>query len=365
MIAVNPGIPAVMFHALVSPGDPFYLGFPVDRFAEVLRLLRKKGYGFVTVADILEGRTGGERSVCLTFDDGFEDNHRLLMPVLEEYGAVCTVLLSTGFVEDRAVPSDPPSAGSKWLRPFLTLGQVGEMHASGLVDFQGHTVTHTWYPTSDRVLSVHGPEEIEENYWVWWNSGPQLPGAPDPLMMRAAFPDGFVLTENRRSLGCRRFIPDKGLAAVPGVGPGDVLPGRYETDGERLERYRKELMGGRERLEGMLGRKVEFLCWPGGVMDELSWKVYLDAGYRSCTMPSSGSKREVARRVMDREAGVLVRMSSSCSCRGVDLGPRELVRRIEQERSGRPFMTAACKLARRAAWLRAVLRSRDPMGDGR
>ncbi len=355
MMLLNPGVPVVMFHALLYGGDdPFYLGFPEEYLDRAIRRMLEDGLRFVTVRDIVRG-TATEDSVCLTFDDGFEDNYHLLLPLLKRHGVPCTVFLSTDFVREREGSREPPSLGSRWVRSFLTREQVLEMAGSGLVDFQGHAATHTWHPTSGRVLSVHPPEDIEERYWVYWNRHPEGKADPDPSRMLAAYPRGFFLTEHERSLACRRFLPAREPGDVGGISPGDVLPGRLETGEERRERYRRELVTSREELSELLGREVCFLCWPGGAMDDLAWETYLEAGYEACSLPSSRPKRERAARLMGPEARVVARMSSSTRCRGVDLGPRELVRRVAQERAGSSAARLGCRLARRLAWARRVL----------
>lgn len=43
------------------------------------------------------------RSVAITFDDGYEDNHRFALPILRKHGATATFYVTTGAVDDETV----------------------------------------------------------------------------------------------------------------------------------------------------------------------------------------------------------------------------------------------------------------------
>ena len=74
-------------------------------------------------------------TVVLTFDDGYEDNFREVLPILKEFGYPATIFLSAGHIgTEREVRSVT-------LR-HLTQTQIREMSSSGLVDFQSHGMTH-------------------------------------------------------------------------------------------------------------------------------------------------------------------------------------------------------------------------------
>ena len=97
------------FHRVLPPGD---CSFPsphvVDTrfFEEILRALRARGYDLVTMSEAyrrLVERDFATRFACLTFDDGYRDNHDHAWPICQRYGAPITVYLTSGFI-DREVP---------------------------------------------------------------------------------------------------------------------------------------------------------------------------------------------------------------------------------------------------------------------
>ena len=81
--------------------DPENLCVPRARFRAQLGLLIDAGFELVTVAELAERAAGGTPPpglATLSFDDGLEDNHRVLLPILREAGVPATVYVTTGFI---------------------------------------------------------------------------------------------------------------------------------------------------------------------------------------------------------------------------------------------------------------------------
>jgi peptidoglycan/xylan/chitin deacetylase (PgdA/CDA1 family) len=55
------------------------------------------------VRAVRAGRQPDRRAVAITFDDGYEDNCRLALPILAKHGATATFYVTTGAVDDREV----------------------------------------------------------------------------------------------------------------------------------------------------------------------------------------------------------------------------------------------------------------------
>ncbi len=111
------------------------------RPAELDRLivdLKAAGYTFQTATEAC--KTPCRRSMCLTFDDGYVDNYTELFPILKRHQVKATCFITSRGETDPA---------------FLSIAQVREMAASGLVEFGGHTACHT-------VLGACSREETED-----------------------------------------------------------------------------------------------------------------------------------------------------------------------------------------------------------
>ena len=123
-------VPIITYHRF-GP-KPSTMTVTPSAFEAQMRYLAQNGYTVVPMArlaEFLEGRIALPRkSVVITIDDGYRSTYEVAWPVLKKYGFPATVFLYTDFVG----ASDA-----------LTWAQMKEMSASGLVDIQPHSKTHS------------------------------------------------------------------------------------------------------------------------------------------------------------------------------------------------------------------------------
>ncbi len=135
-------IPVLCYHRLVeadAEGGKFPTYIRADLFEEHLRYLRAHGYQTLLFSELDPDQLfeKSRKAVILTFDDGYEDNHRLLFPLLKKYGAKAVIYL----VADRDRNEWDIPEGETPL-PLMNAAQRRELLASGLVEFGAHTLTH-------------------------------------------------------------------------------------------------------------------------------------------------------------------------------------------------------------------------------
>jgi peptidoglycan/xylan/chitin deacetylase (PgdA/CDA1 family) len=128
-----------MYHEIVE-GEPQEVhAVSVHRFADQMAWLRNAGYRVVSLADGLTvcKSTPTSDTVAITFDDGYQDNYTIALPLLLEHQFPATIFLVTGCMG----VTSAWRTGRLSLSPMLTWPQAREMAALG-VTFGSHTLTH-------------------------------------------------------------------------------------------------------------------------------------------------------------------------------------------------------------------------------
>ena len=104
-----------MYHRISDDRDE--LAVSPRRFREQMEFLAAEGYRVCDVPDVATRLAAGElpqRTVGLSFDDGYRDVAENALPVLAEYGYRATVFVATGVTDGtgdiRLVPSTAASA---------------------------------------------------------------------------------------------------------------------------------------------------------------------------------------------------------------------------------------------------------------
>ena len=137
-----PGIPILMYHSISrrsENGRSAYYSTCTDPevFAEQVRFLARNGYKTIGLGEAVRRLAKAEqhtdRTVVLTFDDGYGDFYMEAFPVLSRFGYTATVFLPTGFIGY----TEQQFNGM----PCLIWSQVRDLYHAG-IDFGSHTVTH-------------------------------------------------------------------------------------------------------------------------------------------------------------------------------------------------------------------------------
>ena len=125
------GIPVLNYHQ-VEPKDGNPLTLWPEQFEAQMEYLAAEGYTTITIDEMMDALENGtslpEKSVIITFDDGYADNYEYVYPILKKYGFKATIFLIYDFTN--TYPN------------YLTWEQIAEMKDSGLIHFESHTMTH-------------------------------------------------------------------------------------------------------------------------------------------------------------------------------------------------------------------------------
>ncbi len=126
-IPVNVQVPVLMYHAVGDDlwGEAELFVSPEDMEAQ-LQYLVENGYDPIWFSD-LKNIEDYDKPVILTFDDGYDDNYDILLPLLQKYNVKATVFVLAGLLDQ---PHKMP-----W-------SEVSAMAQSGLVSIQSHGMHH-------------------------------------------------------------------------------------------------------------------------------------------------------------------------------------------------------------------------------
>ncbi|MBU3113238.1 polysaccharide deacetylase family protein [Clostridium lacusfryxellense] len=130
MLPTGKSVPVLMYHSISYQKDN-PVRIPIKNFEEQLKYLKDNGYYTITLTDLYDyfmtDTPIPEKSVVLTFDDGYVDNYTAMLPALRKYNFKATIFVITSAIDKNA--------------NYLTSKQLIEMEKYG-VDIESHTVNH-------------------------------------------------------------------------------------------------------------------------------------------------------------------------------------------------------------------------------
>jgi hypothetical protein len=309
--AADDRVPVFFFHR-VGP----------ERFEAQLRYLRANGYRMLD-ADELEARLRGEpgrdvgREVALTFDDATWTFWTYAFPLLRRYDAKAILFAIPGLVPED--PTTHPSLADAWdghsslaevaargtVQPLCTWRELQAMHASGMVDIQSHSLTHSLIPVSARVRDFVHPGFDAGSYA---NADLPLSSLDEPERPERKLRLGAPVFEAASRLGPRpRFLEDpeltsaltrhveahggtaffkqpawcRELCGVLAAWPAERR-GSFERPADGREAMRRELVRSKALLEEHLpGKAVRHFCYPWFESCALADGLAAEAGYRT------------------------------------------------------------------------------------
>ena len=235
------GLSILIFHRVLREPDPLFPeAIDASRFDATLRWLARL-FRVVSLKDgidaLYEGRLG-ERSVAITFDDGYADNAQIAAPLLREHGMHATFFVASGFL----------GGGRMWNDTVIetlrrAYGDKIDLATFGLGELDTSTPKARRAAIDQLLMTLKylPPAQREESIARFSRSvGHSL---PDDLMMRP---------EQLRSLA------DLGMDIGAHTVSHPILSRLDDVSA------RDEIANGRSSLEGIMGREVRLFAYPNG-----------------------------------------------------------------------------------------------------
>jgi peptidoglycan/xylan/chitin deacetylase (PgdA/CDA1 family)/UDP-N-acetylglucosamine:LPS N-acetylglucosamine transferase len=159
-------MPIIMYHRFIRDDSEKGINgtfMHIDMLEKHFQLIKKMGFETVTFEDLkdkgfIHRLSPGKRFIMITVDDGFKDNHELLLPLLKKYNFKAVLYAVTGETYNRWDVEGVETPDRKV--ELMSREQLKEMSNSGLVEVGGHTLTHPKLSQLDEVQQRH---EIKAN----------------------------------------------------------------------------------------------------------------------------------------------------------------------------------------------------------
>lgn len=271
------------YHRVLESADPDGFDFDVDlisasaqRFHEQMAFLRKRFHP-MRFDEVLERVERGQRlpprAVLVSFDDGYDDNHRVAFPILRDLGMSAMFFVSTGHV-DTGLPF-----AYDWLVHMICSAHASTLHAPELgIEATLPTTTSARRELAREVLGRL--KSLDD-------------AAQATLMARLEREWGFDRASGHRD--CTPMRWDK-LREMLGSG---MEVGSHGVTHRMLAKLsnadlRHELHGSRETIDRELGVAAHVLAYPVGGPDAFDARVIevaREAGYRMACSYMSGTDR--------------------------------------------------------------------------
>lgn len=301
-------IPVFAFHS-VEPRS----------FEEKLKFLARNNYRTLTgeefSAAIAGERDIPERSVLLTFDDGTATLWAVAYPLLRKYGFSAVSFIIPGCIPEQApetptyvdyeknrVTAEALLARERGDFPLCSWQEIREMHQSGAIDFQSHTLYHHLVCVSPQfvdfihpaydfyffaninvpVYRVDGKLNFDRKM-PWgtpvYRAEPRMAGKPQYFDDEAA--RQACIEHVAKHGGEKFFTRADWRQSLTAVYQKNRRQDEFETHEAQTQMIGQDLLQARKMIEDRLsGKKVDQLCYPWFMGSALAVEQSRRAGYR-------------------------------------------------------------------------------------
>lgn len=151
----------LMLHRVVeqrSEGENRELEITPEFLRRTIETYHQQGYQFVSIDEAFDIISKGHTKhpfVCLTFDDGYQDNYDIAYPILKQMEVPFAIYVTTGFIDNR-IPI-------RWYRDEklgINTESLKTLDVDPLCTIGAHTISH---PKLDTLSPEEQTKEIEQS----------------------------------------------------------------------------------------------------------------------------------------------------------------------------------------------------------
>jgi peptidoglycan/xylan/chitin deacetylase (PgdA/CDA1 family) len=297
----------LVYHRVADTGvDPWKQSVSPQHFAEHLTILRKH-WNPIGLEQLVEAQQRGRilnRSVVITFDDGYANHRHIVQPLLQQFDIPATFFVSTGQLA---------SQREYWwdeLEGLLT--QPGDLPSRLSIDVSGK---HYDFELREREYTDEHCRR-DQQLWAWEGASGTRLATYFTLweQLRAARAD-----EQSRVMDTLLTWAGKGAFCRPGHRPLSVMDLKELSSSDLveigahtvthpilaqlpLEQQQQEVVGNKQDLQQILGRPVESFAYPYGIPAAALVENLRGMGFRcACATAGGPVRRRTNRFLFPRE----------------------------------------------------------------
>ena len=341
-------IPVFYYHSVAPAEEPdwinSFLTYKLQYFSDFIQYLVRNRFKFISLDEYFflkfQNDLSKNKLICITFDDGYLDNYVFVYPILKQYGAKATIFISPEFVQENEFIR--PTLEDVWqgkvnhteLRNigFISWNELRIMQESDIFDIQSHTLTHTKYFISDRIVDFHNPGS--DYLYPISNLFPlKKPYYITDKDFASLIPFGTPFFEEESAITCRKVTINDHFykecvnlltntdwnkysfndcfltveKAYKDYSISGKLITQIETDNEYKIRVTNELVESKRILEQNLNKPVNHVCWPHGDYNDFSHSMAKEVGYHSSSIVLKHGESNRSDDRFDRTGSSMVR----------------------------------------------------------
>ncbi|MCI5038230.1 MAG: polysaccharide deacetylase family protein [Donghicola eburneus] len=273
-------VPVIVYHSISEQPDwlPWGKNTSVrpDVFERHMKILVRRGWTVYSTEAFQSARARGltlpDKSVMVHFDDGYLDNWVAAVPILRRYGVPATIFVSADFIDPSQAPRPTVEDGATEWRGYMNAAELRALEADPLIEIACHGADHARVPVSD-----HEVDRLTAENWRYHA----------PLFWRDAENKSrwFEAKKPPAELGTSIYQSDSALTSTMWSAEGT------ESQTECDARVRANLIRARHALRDLLGREIDFLCWPYDRVTNKAASIAREVGFQTLT-GGRGENRE-------------------------------------------------------------------------
>lgn len=273
------GVPVVVYHSVSRDASwlPWARNTSVrpEVFLRHMEVLRRKRWTVFSREAFEAARARGltipRKSVMIHFDDGYLDNWMTAVPIMRRYGTPAVFFASADFIDPSTGLRPTMYEGATDWRGYMNADELREVDADPLFEVACHGADHARVPVAGDPVATLTPENWRSHAPLWWlGQGDKSRWFGEPMPA----PEGTPVP------------PSDSALTSPAL-----VDGQPETRAAFEARVRASLIRARHRLEAVLGRNVDFLCWPFDRVTNQSAAIAREVGFATLT-GGRGENRE-------------------------------------------------------------------------